>query len=39
MCAAVGLTLMSLKRLRIGRLPLARLPEGHWRFVQPWERF
>lgn len=39
MCAAVGLTLVALKRIRIGRLPLARLPEGCWRYVQPWERF
>ncbi len=39
MCEAVGLTVVQLKRIRIGRLPLARLPEGHWRYVLPWEKF
>ena len=39
MCEAVGLKLVALKRIRIGRLPLAKLPEGQWRSLQPWERF
>ena len=39
MCAAVGLSLVSLRRIRIGRVPLAKLPEGQWRYLQPWERF
>lgn len=39
MCAAVGLRLAGLRRLRIGRIALAGLPEGHWRFLQGWERF
>ena len=39
MCAAVGLSLVSLRRIRIGRVPLARLPEGQWRYLQGWERF
>jgi len=39
MCEAVGLRVVQLKRIRIGRLPLARLPEGQWRYLQPWERF
>jgi 23S rRNA pseudouridine2604 synthase len=39
MCEAVGLTVTGLRRIRIGRLPLARLPEGQWRILQPWERF
>lgn len=34
-----GLDLMALKRLRIGRLPLAGLMEGQWRFALPYERF
>ncbi len=39
MCAAVGLALTVLQRIRIGRLPLAKLPAGQWRYAQPWERF
>lgn len=39
MCEAVGLTVVALRRIRIGRLPLAKLPEGQWRVLQPWERF
>jgi len=39
MCEAVGLTVTALKRIRIGRLPLAKLPEGQWRYLMPWERF
>ncbi|WP_024539008.1 RNA pseudouridine synthase [Comamonas badia] len=39
MCAAVGLRLVGLKRLRIGRIALAGLLEGQWRFLQGWERF
>ena len=39
MCAAVGLQVTALKRIRIGRIALAPLAEGQWRYVQPWERF
>ncbi|WP_027017100.1 RNA pseudouridine synthase [Comamonas composti] len=39
MCAAVGLDVLSLKRLRIGRVSLAKVPEGQWRYMMPWERF
>lgn len=39
MCEAVGLQVRGLKRLRIGRIPLAKLPEGQWRYLQGWERF
>ncbi|WP_291475128.1 rRNA pseudouridine synthase [Acidovorax sp.] len=39
MCDAVGLTVVALKRIRIGRVPLAKVPEGQWRYLQPWERF
>ena len=37
MCEAVGLRVMGLKRVRIGRLRLGNLPEGKWRFVEPGE--
>lgn len=39
MCAAVGLAVVSLRRLRIGRVSLAQVPEGQWRYLMPWERF
>ena len=39
MCTEVGLRVVSLRRLRIGRVSLAKVPEGQWRYMMPWERF
>jgi len=39
MCEAVGLQVVELKRIRIGRVPLAKLPQGQWRYLSAWERF
>ena len=39
MCAQVGLRLTALKRLRIGRVPMAGLPVGTWRYLRPDEKF
>lgn len=39
MCEQVGLRLTALKRIRIGRLPMAGLPPGQWRYLRPDERF
>ncbi|MBL0422232.1 RNA-binding protein [Ramlibacter sp. AW1] len=39
MCAQVGLQLVQLRRLRLGRVPLAGLPQGQWRTLLPHERF
>jgi 23S rRNA pseudouridine2604 synthase len=39
MCEQVGLRLTALKRIRIGRLPMAALPPGQWRYLRPDERF
>lgn len=39
MCTEVGLRVVSLRRLRIGRISLAKVPEGQWRYLMPWERF
>jgi 23S rRNA pseudouridine2604 synthase len=39
MCAQVGLRLLALRRIRIGRVPMAGLPEGQWRYLAPGERF
>ncbi len=39
MCSAVGLQVLGLKRLRIGRLSMAKLSEGEWRYLLPYEKF
>ncbi|MDI5985762.1 RNA pseudouridine synthase [Halomonas sp. M4R5S39] len=39
MCTGVGLTVSSVKRLRIGGVSLGRVPTGEWRYLQPGERF
>ena len=39
MCAQVGLELTGLRRLRIGRISMAGLPAGQWRYLSPVERF
>lgn len=39
MCRMVGLTIVSIKRLRIGRVPLAGLVPGQWRYLLGYERF
>jgi 23S rRNA pseudouridine2604 synthase len=39
MCAQVGLRLTALKRIRLGRLPMAGLPPSRWRYLDPGERF
>jgi len=38
-CAEIGLQLASLKRIRIGRVPMAALPAGQWRYLPAGERF
>lgn len=38
MCQAVGLKVLAMKRLRVGRIPLARLPPGQWRYLARGER-
>jgi len=39
MCEAVALDVLSLMRVRIGRVKLGTLPEGQWRFLRTDERF
>ena len=39
MCELVGLTVLGLKRVRIGSVSLGDLPEGKWRYLRPDERF
>jgi 23S rRNA pseudouridine2604 synthase len=38
-CAQVGLEVSALRRIRIGRISMAGLKPGQWRFLQPHERF
>jgi 23S rRNA pseudouridine2604 synthase len=37
MCEMVGLRVLGLKRVRIGKLKLGNLPEGKWRFLETGE--
>jgi 23S rRNA pseudouridine2604 synthase len=39
MCERVGLDVVSMKRIRIGRVPMAQLPLGQWRYLYEDERF
>lgn len=39
MCEAVDLTVIGLKRVRVGKVKLARLPEGQWRYLGEREFF
>jgi len=39
MCEKVGLQVVAMKRLRIGRVPLSGLEAGQWRFQSEHERF
>lgn len=38
-CQTVGLTIISMKRIRIGRIAMGKLQPGYWRYVMPHERF
>lgn len=38
-CEQMGLVVVAMKRIRIGRMPMAKLPLGQWRYVGPQERF
>jgi len=39
MCEAVGLQVLELKRIRIGRIALGEVPPGQWRYLGPFEKF
>ncbi len=36
-CELIGLRVLGLKRVRIGKLKLGDLPEGEWSFSKSWE--
>ena len=39
MCEKVGLQVIGMKRIRLGRVSMAKLPPGLWRYLMPHERF
>lgn len=39
MCNAVGLKVLAIKRIRLGRIPMSRLPPGQWRYLTSTDRF
>jgi 23S rRNA pseudouridine2604 synthase len=39
MCRQVGLKVLGIKRIRIGRMPMSALPAGQWRYLLGYERF
>jgi 23S rRNA pseudouridine2604 synthase len=39
LCEAVGLQVLSMRRIRLGRVPLGKLPPGQWRYLREDERF
>lgn len=39
MCRLVGLKVVAMKRIRIGRIAMSSLPLGEWRYLQEFERF
>ena len=39
LCERVGMQILSMKRIRIGRVSLGQLPVGQWRYLQAHERF
>lgn len=39
MCADVGLGVVAIRRLRIGRISLGKLPPGEWRYLSTDDRF
>jgi 23S rRNA pseudouridine2604 synthase len=39
MCAQVGLEAVAIRRIRIGKVPLAKMPPGAWRYLPAGEKF
>ena len=39
MCKSVGLQVVAMKRIRIGRVSMGKLPLGQWSYMMPQERF
>ncbi|MES2880263.1 MAG: RNA pseudouridine synthase [Pseudomonadota bacterium] len=39
LCERVGMEILSMKRIRVGRVSLSQLPLGQWRYLHAHERF
>lgn len=39
MCAQIGLEVVAIKRIRIGRVSMSKMPAGEWRYLPVSERF
>lgn len=39
LCERVGLQIVGMKRIRVGRVSMTQLPPGQWRYLQAHERF
>ena len=39
MCEAVGLKVLGMKRIRVGRIPMSRMEPGQWRYMATTDRF
>ena len=39
MCDSVGLRLLAIRRIRLGRVAMGPVPAGQWRYLLPFERF
>lgn len=39
LCASAGLQVVSMRRIRLGRISMGKLPAGQWRYLRPDERF
>ncbi|MDF0730589.1 rRNA pseudouridine synthase [Pseudomonas entomophila] len=39
LCASVGLTVQGMRRIRLGGVPMGKLPLGQWRYLASTERF
>jgi 23S rRNA pseudouridine2604 synthase len=39
LCKEVGLKVVSIKRIRLGRIPMSTLPPGQWTYLPQFERF
>jgi 23S rRNA pseudouridine2604 synthase len=39
LCEGVGLTVVAMKRIRIGRVPMSSLQSGQWRYLLGYEQF
>ncbi len=38
-CASVGFKVLAMKRIRIGKISMSKMPVGQWRYLPPNERF